>query len=89
MIKTALYCRKCEDVIISRTRHDFNRCKCLDVAIDGGHEYMRVCYETDADYQVIDIDLPYTSEELYQDWNSRRDKLDRFKLDKVKVVEKK
>lgn len=34
-------CRKCLDVIQSRDRHDFVRCNCEAIAIDGGDECTR------------------------------------------------
>lgn len=34
-------CRKCEDVIESKCRHDFVRCKCGNIFIDGGQDYQR------------------------------------------------
>jgi hypothetical protein len=32
-------CRKCGDVIESKTRHDFVPCKCGAIFTDGGNEY--------------------------------------------------
>ena len=34
-------CRKCEDIIESIDVHDFKRCSCGAVAVDGGREYLR------------------------------------------------
>ena len=34
-------CKKCGDIIESKTVHDFKYCKCQSVAVDGGHEYIR------------------------------------------------
>lgn len=34
-------CKKCGDVIESKNRHDFVRCSCGKVAVDGGHVYLR------------------------------------------------
>lgn len=34
-------CRKCNDVIQSRYTHEYKRCKCGEVAVDGGLEYLR------------------------------------------------
>ncbi len=38
----SVMCRKCLDIIQSRDRHDFVRCTCGAIAIDGGAEYLRV-----------------------------------------------
>ena len=34
-------CKKCGDVIDSKSVHDFKFCKCQSVAVDGGHDYLR------------------------------------------------
>lgn len=36
-------CRKCGDVIESKSVHDFKSCKCGAVSVDGGHCYLRRC----------------------------------------------
>ena len=33
-------CKKCGDIIESKSVHDFNFCKCESVAVDGGHDYL-------------------------------------------------
>ena len=37
-----LRCLKCKDVIESKSIHDFQRCECGAIFIDGGNEYTRV-----------------------------------------------
>ena len=38
-----ILCKKCNRILITRNRHDFNRCdKCKDTFIDGGFDYVRV-----------------------------------------------
>ncbi len=34
-------CKKCDDVIESKHHHDFKRCKCGEVFVDGGSSYFR------------------------------------------------
>lgn len=34
-------CKKCGDIIESKSVHDFKFCKCGSVAVDGGHAYLR------------------------------------------------
>jgi len=34
-------CKKCGDVIVSNNRHDFKRCKCGAIAVDGGSWYAK------------------------------------------------
>ena len=41
---TKIKCKHCGDIIESKHRHDFKHCKCGLVAIDGGNDYLRICY---------------------------------------------
>lgn len=41
ILRNAAQCRKCGDLIESKYRHDFVRCSCGEIAVDGGHEYLR------------------------------------------------
>ncbi|SER93075.1 hypothetical protein SAMN04487944_11319 [Gracilibacillus ureilyticus] len=34
-------CKQCNDIIESIHRHDFKRCKCGSIFIDGGKDYQR------------------------------------------------
>ena len=34
-------CKKCNDIIESKNIHDFKKCLCGSVAVDGGHEYIK------------------------------------------------
>ncbi len=34
-------CKRCGEVITSESRHDLKWCKCGDVAVDGGKDYLR------------------------------------------------
>jgi hypothetical protein len=36
-----IQCRLCEDIIESKHRHDFVRCKCGEIFTDGGTAYFR------------------------------------------------
>lgn len=40
-IKNKIKCKKCGDILESKTRHDFRYCSCGSVAVDGGQDYMR------------------------------------------------
>jgi len=35
-------CRKCNDIIRSKFRHDLVECKCKAIYIDGGDDYTRI-----------------------------------------------
>lgn len=41
IIQNAVICNVCEEFIFSKTRHDFVTCKCGNIAVDGGQEYLR------------------------------------------------
>ena len=41
MIKNAIKCKKCGEVIESVSLHDFKICSCGACAVGGGHEYLR------------------------------------------------
>ncbi len=49
IIKNAIKCKKCGDVIESTSVHDFKFCSCGSVAIDGGHEYLRRSFKYSKD----------------------------------------
>ena len=47
-------CKRCEDIIESKTAHDFKFCKCGVVAVDGGKEYLRRCFiNIEDDYEEL------------------------------------
>ena len=43
IIRNAAICRKCDDHIESKNRHDFVWCRCGAIAVDGGHDYLKRC----------------------------------------------
>lgn len=49
LIRNAIKCNLCGDVIESTHRHDFKRCKCGTVFIDGGLDYSRRGYKNSRD----------------------------------------
>ena len=53
----AIHCLLCDDVIYSVNRHDFRPCTCGKVKIDGGRDYTKVCFDADADYKHVTLDL--------------------------------
>ena len=44
IIKNAIQCKMCGEVIESKHVHDFVQCKCGACAVDGGHDYLRRCF---------------------------------------------
>ena len=43
IICNRIQCKKCNDIIESKTTHDFVTCKCGAVSVDGGKDYLRRC----------------------------------------------
>ena len=56
-------CRLCNDIIISKHRHDFVRCKCGEIFTDGGEDYIRRGAMTSFE-NLIDLPGP---EEMHQE----------------------
>ena len=49
IIKNAARCKLCGDVIESKHTHDYKRCSCGAVAVDGGHDYLKRSYKNSRD----------------------------------------
>lgn len=49
IIRNRAECAKCHDVIESTHRHDYRRCKCGAIAVDGGRAYIRRAFSDEAD----------------------------------------
>jgi poly-beta-hydroxyalkanoate depolymerase len=41
VITNKAQCRLCEDIIESKSRHDYVRCSCGEIAVDGGTDYRK------------------------------------------------
>ena len=57
-------CKRCNDIIESKSGHDFVWCKCHSVFVDGGHSYLR---RGGALEDFIELSETYT-EEYEADW---------------------
>lgn len=44
IIKNAIKCNHCGDIIVSKHRHDFVICSCGCCSVDGGNDYLRRGY---------------------------------------------
>ena len=42
---TRVRCKECDNVIESKHRHDFMRCRCGNVFVDGGSDYLRLGFD--------------------------------------------
>lgn len=59
IIKNAIQCKLCGEIIESKHNHDYVECKCGACSVDGGHEYLRRNYKSKDCY----IDLSITEEQ--------------------------
>ena len=64
LVKNAIRCKNCGDIIESKYTHDFKFCSCGKVAVDGGLDYLRRCgnsddYEDLSTYEYIEIISKY------------------------------
>lgn len=46
-------CNHCLDVVESVHVHDFRRCQCGRVAVDGGLDYLKRCFTLPEDYEEL------------------------------------
>ena len=53
IIVNKIRCLKCGDTIESVSVHDFKWCKCGAVAVDGGLEYLKRCFNEPDDYEEL------------------------------------
>jgi hypothetical protein len=53
----AIHCLACDDIIYSINRHDYNKCACGNVGIDGGRDYTKTTREINSPYKMVTIDL--------------------------------
>ena len=69
-------CKSCNPncVIYSRSRHDFRWCPGQHVAVDGGTDYFKAAFNDGVVFEEVELDIPVTPLQLYQDWNTRTDK---------------
>ena len=64
IVKNAIRCKQCGDIIESTYRHDFNFCSCQRCAVDGGLDYLRRCgdindWEDLSEYKEIEVTPKY------------------------------
>jgi hypothetical protein len=50
LLLNAVQCLSCNEVIVSRHRHDYKSCKCGNVSVDGGLDYKRRGFKTEASF---------------------------------------
>ena len=60
IISNKIKCKKCGDVIESKTNNDLKRCSCGTVAVDGGKEYLKRI-GNEEDYEELSIKIKNNS----------------------------
>lgn len=55
--RSAIQCFKCDEVVFSAMRHDYSKCSCGNVFIDGGKDYCRYGMTDLNSSEVVTIDL--------------------------------
>lgn len=79
MLVKGIRCLTCNDVIYSRSRHDFRWCSCHSCAVDGGFDYLKITGNPE-NWQFEQIDILRNKDEdnvkriLFEDWNKGKNK---------------
>lgn len=66
ILSNQVRCKVCDDEPYSANRHDFKRCKCGNIAVDGGMDYLR---RVGGEQGFEDLSISI-SDKLYQDLES-------------------
>ena len=53
ILRNAIRCKICGDVIESKSVHNFVQCSCGSCFVDGGHEYCRRGFKNKDDYEEL------------------------------------
>lgn len=68
IVTNKVQCDKCKDIIESKTVHNFNRCKCGNIAVDGGKEYLKRIGHGITDKTYTELSVEFISSE--KPWSS-------------------
>ena len=60
IIKNAIQCKLCGEIIESTNRHQYVTCKCGACAVDGGHDYLRRSFRDKECYTDLSVTVPLT-----------------------------
>ena len=72
IIKNAIQCKLCGEVIESTYRHEYVQCKCRACAVDGGHDYLRRSFKDKDCYIDLSETVEVTIEEAKKQGKRRR-----------------
>lgn len=48
-------CKKCGDIVESKTRHSYVECRCKSIAVDGGFDYLRRVGDLDSIEEMSEV----------------------------------
>lgn len=83
-------CPYCKEIIYSRARHDFRRCSCGNIFVDGGKEYLKYGGENIENIKFFKIELDNIEEkDLLKDWLNFKEKYGKIKPWKQNKMKKK
>lgn len=82
-------CPYCKEIIYSRARHDFRRCSCRKIFVDGGREYLKYGGEELENIEIYEIELEVENKELIKDWNNFKKKYGCIKPYKQRLIKNK
>jgi hypothetical protein len=72
LLYNAARCYHCGDVCVSRSRHDYVRCLCKSVAVDGGLDYQRVVgYPENYENLAVYSHEPFERIRQFVEWGGR------------------
>lgn len=54
IIRNRARCKCCGDIIESRYTHEYVKCSCQAIAVDGGTEYIRRCFKDDESVELLE-----------------------------------
>ena len=55
IISNKIQCKHCNEIIESKTTHNFVMCKCNTCGVDGGHSYLRRTYKHSPEQDFIEL----------------------------------
>lgn len=63
ILKNKAQCKLCKDIVESKHTHDYVRCRCGAIAVDGGTDYLRRSGKTEDTRDLSEVSFFYQNEE--------------------------
>ena len=70
----AIHCHNCKDIVYSRAQEDYRECGCGLVNTWGGQTFTNFDAIPDAEYDILNLNIDATSDDMYVDWLEMDDK---------------